>query len=327
MNPMPANATLRQAATDAPSRLLAAICSALLLTGSLACGAMEPSDDPESLSLQSQELESANGLAANGLSANGLSANGLSANGLSANGLSANGLSQLSFTSWFQQEPAQRDMLMRYLVRCAVPAGQVRTYTDAQTQHTYTWQGNLGLAPGWSSGQPATLAEQQLVSACLAAHVNKFGVSVSISVLGLDTQGQLIPFSVDEIQRYSRKEACFFGNLFTGEGVHVGNDRGTLSARQSSARMCTLSSSTDDERTVGCAPLVYVGSCTRYCTLDATKTFYTSCRYNDVTYRPLTTRLREEDIYSCGDGTCQVTESCGTSSQYNNCQLDCGKCQ
>jgi hypothetical protein len=72
---------------------------------------------------------------------------------------------------------------------------------------------------------------------------------------------------------------------------------------------------------------MYVGSCTTYCTLDASKTYYTSCLYNGVTYKPITTRLRNEDIYTCGDGVCQITESCGTSNQYNNCLLDCGPCQ
>jgi len=60
--------------------------------------------------------------------------------------------------------------------------------------------------------------------------------------------------------------------------------------------------------------------------LDASWLYYTSCTYQGRTWRPLTTRLREQDIYTCGDGTCQPTESCGTSNRYDSCKKDCGTC-
>jgi len=297
--------------------LVAVVCCALLA----GCGPVDSNEEPLALDQNLDEQQ-----ADNGLSLNGLSLNGLSLNGLSLNGLSLNGLSTDSFKSWFQGSPALSSSVMRYLVHCALPAGESLSFTDAVTGRRYTWSGGLGVAPDWASGQPATLVEQQLVSACLAAHVNKYGLQIPLSVLGRDAKGQLIPFTLSELKTFSHREACFFGNLFTGEGVHVGSDRGMLNARQSSARECTLSSSTDESRVTGCAPLVYVGSCSSFCTLDVTRTAYTSCRFNGVTYRPLTTRLREEDIYTCGDGTCQMTESCGTSSTAASCQADCGAC-
>jgi hypothetical protein len=298
--------------------------SAVLVTSvwlTMACGPVDPSSsNPSELGQEPQELQAANGLSANGLSANGLSANGLSANGLSANGLSAE-----SFKLWFQSDPALASSVMRYLVHCAVPAGQTRSYTDAVTGQTYTWSGGMGLAPDWASGKAPTVTEQQVVSACLAAHVNKYGAHVSISLLGRDAKGRVIPYTYEELATHSRKEACLFGNLFAGQGIFVGSDRGNLSARESSTRACTISSSSGGTL-ADCPPLVSVGSCTTWCTLDASRTYYTSCTYNGITYRPITTRLREEDIYLCGDGTCQVTESCGTSNQYDNCGLDCGTC-
>ncbi len=245
----------------------------------------------------------------------------------SDNGLSLNGLSTQAFGAWFQSEPELASSVMRYVVLCAVPEGQSRTYTDGVTGKTYTWSGKLGVAPDWSSGRPATVVEQQLVSACMAAHVNKYGLHVPLSVLGVTAKGQPIAYTFSELSTYSHKEACFFGNLFAGEGIYVGKDRSNLSARESTARTCSIASTDEDGTRIShCAPLQYAGPCTNYCTLDATKTFYTSCRYNGVTYRPITTRLREEDIYSCGDGICQLTESCGTSKQYYNCKLDCGTC-
>src|SRR4051812_38403252 len=66
----------------------------------------------------------------NGLSTNGLSTNGLSTNGLSTNGLSANGLSTHGFNLWWDSNAASvSELVMRYVVHCAVPAGQSRTFT------------------------------------------------------------------------------------------------------------------------------------------------------------------------------------------------------
>jgi hypothetical protein len=314
----------RRALSRGPSRLVGALCFSLLTT-TLACGPVAPDAEPSSLALQHQEIDSANGLTPNGLSYNGLSANGLSYNGLSANGLSANGLSANGFASWFSQNPAQSEMVMRYLVRCAAPAGTVRTYTDPQTQITYSWPGVLGLAPDWASGQPATVAEQQIVSACLAAHVNKFGVSVLISVLGQSANGQFIPFTDAEFHQYSRKEACFFGNLFNGEGVFFGADSPRLHDNESSPRACELSSVDAAERN-DCAPLTYAGKCDKLCDRVRGETFYEECTWNGVTYHPITTRVSKESIYSCGDGVCQFTESCGRGGHANSCEKDCGRC-
>ncbi|WP_240486958.1 hypothetical protein [Hyalangium minutum] len=285
---------------------------------------MEPTDEapaPSPLAARYLPLEADNGMSPNGLSANGLSANGLSANGLSANGLSANGLSMPSFTSWFTQNPAQNDMVMRYIVRCAVHDNEFRQYRDPQTQLVYTWSGGLGLAPGWAHGAPANLAEQQLVSACLAAHVNKFGMSVPISVLGKTATGQYIPVTLDELLRYTRQEGCFFGNLFNGEGVFAGSDGPRLQSTESSSRACAFSSGGN-----ACPPIVDAGRCDQLCEPFLLGGLYVSCTYNGVTYKPLTTRISQHAIYRCGDGVCQFTESCGRGSIPDSCEADCGRC-
>ncbi|MDY7228059.1 hypothetical protein [Hyalangium rubrum] len=297
----------------------------------MGCGALEEGSfaaesEPETRreALASTAGLSANGLSVNGLSVNGLSVNGLSVNGLSVNGLSVNGLLSATFKSWFEADPVASDTLMKYAVLCAVPANQVRTFTSTLTGLKYTWQGLLGLAPGWSTGLPATQAEQQVITACLAAHANKFGIHISISVLGLSALGLPIPFTSSELETYSEDEACFFGNAFTDEGIFAATNRSLLHASESTARACGLSSrhaSTD------CPPIVHVGSCKSYCTLDSTRTYYTQCTYNGVSYRPITTRILPTDIYSCGDGVCQFTESCGNGGTYDNCFVDCGACR
>jgi hypothetical protein len=298
----------------------------LMLLPTTGCGPVEePSEPPASGTLE-QEVATDNGLAFNGLAFNGLAFNGLAFNGLAFNGLAFNGLPSSDFDAWFRLNPTLADMVMRYVISCAVPSGQKRTYKDSSTGHTYTWTGGLGLTPAWASGSPATEAEQQLISACLAAHTNKYGVRVPISVLGRDARQAVISYTTEELNEYPKREACFFGNLFRGQGIYVGSEGNLLGASQSSVRACSLVNDSGGARTE-CLPLQYAGHCSDRCTLDASGLFFASCTYGGITYRPLTTRLRNQEIYTCGDGTCQLTESCGTSNQYNSCRLDCGTCR
>lgn len=280
------------------------------------CGPVDESEAPigEPGRTAEQALEEDNGLMGNGLAFNGLAFNGLAFNGLAFNGLSSG-----AFSTWFQKNPQQSDLFMKYLVRCAVPAGQSRTYVNGST--TYVWPGGLGLAPAWSSGSPATVEEQQTVSACLGALVNKYGRSVLVSILGTNAQGQRIPTTAEELSSYTQREGCFFGNLFNGEGLFVGNDQGLLSPSQSSLRACALSSGN------ACPTLTHVGSCHTSCLHDATGSYFTRCFRNGVSYHALSTRLRPQDFYTCGDGTCQATESCGYGGAAASCKWDCGPCR
>jgi hypothetical protein len=267
---------------------------------------------------------SSNGLSSNGLSSNGLSSNGLSSNGLSSNGLSSNGLSSNGFQSWFLGQAggtAYSDMVMTYVVKCAAPAGS--TISTTVNGVTYNWAGELGLAPQWTAGNPIPTIEQQLISACLAAHANRFGVHVNISVLGYASDGSPIPTSAQELLDYPVREGCFFGNLFTGDGVFVGNDS-YWGTSNSSVRDCaiTVSGSPNDN----CPPMVFAGACAQLCASAGDPNAYSSCTYNGTTYASINTRIAASDIYQCGDHTCQVSESCGTGLTPNNCE-DCGSCQ
>jgi hypothetical protein len=293
----------------------------LIASLATACGPAGEPDTAWEPALASQALDGDNGL-----TTNGLTTNGLTTNGLTTNGLTTNGLSSLAFRTWFELDPVMANTLMHYVVLCAVPAGQVREYTNVLSGQTYSWEGRLGLAHGWANGQAPTLAEQQLVSACLAAHVNKYQEHVSISVLGRNSCGQDVPFTASELATHPRREACVFGNLFNQEGIFVGNDGPELTTSQSTTRACTLAGAPGTAQVSNCGPIVQVGSCSTHCTPDLTGTFYTSCSYNGVTYKPLTTRLRNEDVFQCGDGVCQITEHCGNSNTADSCQQDCGSC-
>lgn len=265
----------------------------------------------------------------NSLTPNGLSLNGLSLNGLSLNGLTNLGLTTTAFSSWFNSNPAgTSDMVMRYLVRCAVPSGQSRTWSNPSTGVTYTWAGSLGLTPSWAGGAPSTELEEQLITACLAAHVNKYGVSMQISLLGRDAQGVVLPTTATETKTYAQQEASFFGNAFRNEGIYVCKDPHLkLSSSQSTLRACSLESQSSGT-SVGCPPIVIAGTCggSLACQPDSTKKFYSTCSVNGKAYRVLATSIRAADIYTCGDGVCQLSESCGTGTSASSCQADCGTC-
>jgi hypothetical protein len=264
-----------------------------------------------------------NGLSTNGLSTNGLSTNGLSTNGLSTNGLSTNGLSTNGFNFWFDSNRASlSSLVMKYVVRCAVPKGQSRTFTSTAGVK-YVWMGELGLAVQWALGLPASVQEQQLVSACLGAHVNKFGVSELISVLGYDSTGVAIPLGATELSDFPVREGCFFGNLFTGDSVFVGNDSVWLSSN-SSSRECALGIKRGGAR-ASCSPMLFVGACRHLCTPDDSGQSYRSCFYQGKRYAVINTRVTADSIYLCGDQICQVSEQCGKGKKPTDCQ-DCGAC-
>jgi hypothetical protein len=272
----------------------------------------------DSYGVAAEDLNSENGISFNGRSFNGVSLNGMSLNGLDAD------LATSSFTSWFNSAATTNAIEMQYVVKCAKPSGTTVTWTNPQTGTSYTWQGLLGLAPSWTN-RAMTTAEQQVLTACLLAHANKYGVHVPIAIEGRTASGATLAQGSGELTTYSVQEAAFFGNTVTGDGSFVCLDHATWDASRSSARACGYDTKASGASTA-CPPMYQVGACNNFCTLDATKTYYTTCTYNGKTYQPLTTRLRVQDIYKCGDGVCQFTEHCGNGATYDNCRADCGLC-
>jgi len=254
----------------------------------------------------------------------GGSANGICQNGLTSVPLGGDALASQEFADWFNDDPELSDVVMAYTYSCAAPAGQTITWTNPATGVDYVWPGGLGLALNWTSGNPATDAEQQVVSACLGSLINKYGVHVAVALEGRSATGDQIPVGADELDTFSVREGCFFGNVFTGDGLFVGADHDPFDDATSSARACTF------ERASGpdgdCPPLVSVGRCSDLCQPDDTGTFYESCTFNGQTFLPLVTRITPDTLFRCGDGVCQFTEQCGTGSAWNDCAADCGAC-
>jgi hypothetical protein len=243
---------------------------------------------------------------------NGMTGNGLCQNGLAAQGLTLAALSSTNFASWFNVNPGLSDMVMKYVYRCAAPAGAFLSWKNPTTGVTYIWPGWLGLAPGWTGGAAATVAEQQVVT---------------IAVEGWTASGAKIPVGPNELTVYSKPEAAFFGNIFAGQDIFICRDHTDYvnNSAKSSVRGCAF-----DQQAVGpstvCPPMYFVGQCVDLCVKNKGGPQYDSCTYNGVTYLPIATRIRPEDIYTCGDGVCQMTEHCGTGATPDSCLADCGPC-
>ena len=251
--------------------------------------------------------------------------NGMPPNLLGINGLHPNSLNDDHFKNWFAADPQTANTLMKYLVKCSLPVGLGMDFDYGGI--TYSWTGLLGMAPHWAAGEPIPEDEQQLVTACMGLHANRYGAHVPISVLGQFADGTPIPMSDDELSSFPVTEGCFFGNMFRKDGVFSGNDRPlALTDDQSSIRACAMADRTGAGASSMCPPVQYAGNCRDLCQPDPTNLYYLTCTVNGQTYRALSTRIQPSAEYTCGDGICQVTESCGTGSTWNDCGLDCGPC-
>ncbi|MDB4989697.1 MAG: hypothetical protein JWN04_4875 [Myxococcaceae bacterium] len=216
---------------------VAALAGLMLMTG---CAA-DSADQVELSAKRQAEVDAINGLKAiNGLSTkNGLKAiNGLSTrNGLKTiNGLdTVNGLRTFNGLKTINGldvdctgktegvdcsgEPdgllsagtgmmATDDGIMtaKYLVRCALPAGQSITIKD-YTGALINLPGEIGFAPEWQDGQCDGPCQEK-ISACLMSLTNSAGNHISVDLSA--------PFTVGtgHDSAYKYQEAAFFGNLF-----------------------------------------------------------------------------------------------------------------
>jgi hypothetical protein len=114
---------------------------------------------------------------------------------------------------------------MGYLVRCALEPWQPVDFdASGDGAPDKIWYGQFGLCPSWFDGA-ASPACQEVVSACLLAHVNAFGVSVPLSLRGegpggaipLDDPATTVPVARDGKVIKSFKP-CYGSSLFADCG-------------------------------------------------------------------------------------------------------------
>jgi hypothetical protein len=168
-------------------------------------------------------------------------------------------------SQWISSDPvlqAERLELAHYVVQCALGPGDDRTVEV--DEKSYTFRGVFGLLPSWASGNPMTDGENQLLTACLGAHVNPLGAHVPISI-----RGPGIRVDPDEPELFPIREGAFFafdngsGSLTTyacsaDSGPHQGDD----------SRLCA-----EPGR---CVSVVGLGSCSSICELDDEGNFHCS---------------------------------------------------
>lgn len=172
-----------------------AISALVALPLMIACAAEE-----EPLATSSGTVVVDNRIAANRIAANRIALNALSENRIARNDLLLDGTDTEVFA---------------YVVSCALRAGQTITATFEGTTHTF--EGEIGLAPKWVH-RALNASERRWVSACLIARVNKYEVSVPISIHGPHSA---LSVSKDEAQTYTVEEGAFYGDVFRPVGEPI----------------------------------------------------------------------------------------------------------
>ena len=256
--------------------------AALFVSGT-GCVAVEFED---SLDVISQADDVENGLPNNGLPNNGLPNNGLPNNGLASTAIES------EWDAWLNDPTdiggmtlgARNNILMKYIVRCALPGGTSSSFKDSGgTLHT--WYGEIGVAPNWSTGA-LTSTEQRWVSSCVTSLVNADATSVIVSQRGEnDSPYVMMP---DEATNYPVTEGAYFGNMFADPPVYYACNNGAYTTERLPGRRCTLAAG-------NCSPITLTSSCQSICqseprTVDSVPfTVYHDCTVDSVTYPEVTT--------------------------------------
>lgn len=178
----------------------------LVVLAVLSCAACA---EPTVESSTRQSVLEGNRIVANRIVANRIVANRIVANRIVANRISNNRfrLNQQAAGDLLDDEGGRE--LLAYFVSCAVPR-DITLVADHHGHH-YEFPGDIGLAPKWID-RSLNKPEQRWVSACLISRVNKFAISIPISIRG---PHNALTVTADEADEFSLEEAAFYGNIFT----------------------------------------------------------------------------------------------------------------
>jgi hypothetical protein len=169
-----------------------------------------PGEVDEQTGTTQQAAIVANAIVANAIVANAIVANAIVANAIVANALTSHTLTSSAIIAGALDDPNARELL-EYTVSCALSPDQSVTFEVDGV--TYTYAGELGLAPGWGAPGGSCDGEcQEWVSACLLARVDYLGQTHDISLRGVNSA---LAVSPTEQHEYTVREATYFGNVFT----------------------------------------------------------------------------------------------------------------
>ncbi|WP_437764449.1 hypothetical protein WMF27_35310 [Sorangium sp. So ce281] len=261
--------------------------------------ALEAGNETEELGSAADELASGNALSFNALSFNALSFNALSFNALSFNALSHTALSREAASAL--KDPSERGELFRslvkYTVSCALKESQSFrfSWTDrAGATHKEVYPGHLGLAPRWDR-RPLDGEGKRMVSACLAAHTNRYGVSVGISMRSRQNPLRH-EVGCGELDEYPHVEGAFWGNLFTETPyLRACYNPANVDVARAAKRDCAAGQLDADGDLEGCGMIEIVGRCKEYCgKLNRSGEYYKECDDPEFgeTRHVITTALR-----------------------------------
>ena len=261
---------------------------ALLIVAVVFGGCSRP-ETPEDDDDQVQNgVVGSNSLAPNSLAPNSLAPNSLAPNSLAPNSLAPNALAPDALTDAAMgpltdpgEDGDRARMLVRYLVGCALPAGEVFPFawTDGGgLLHEEAYPGQLGLAPGWRTG-PLDSASRAMVSACIAARTNYYGVQVELSLRA--AEGPLSAVDPAEMKAFSKLEGAFWGDLFdaSGAGLRACFTAANKEGSRKWLRECAAGHVEPGGSVVACEHITVVGACEDLCDAPtASAPYYTRCQ-------------------------------------------------
>ncbi|WP_437521779.1 hypothetical protein WME79_29790 [Sorangium sp. So ce726] len=254
-----------------------------------ACIGAEIDEQAEELVGEAEgELIAENGQLPNALSLNALSLNALSLNALSLNALSLNSLSTSAKSAI--QNPGEtgalsRDLL-RYVVSCSLRTDQTFSFSWTDSSgviHPEVYRGDLGYAHWWASnGISNDTYVQNQISACLAARVNWYGISVRISL-----RNNELASTTAERAEFPVREGAFWGNLFSTTPYvgacydSVGYVRARQVKRDCAAGHVETNPTTGEVTWQPCGAMVIWGSCNQLCNgIDTNAGYFRGCVTN-----------------------------------------------
>lgn len=169
-----------------------------------------------------------NGARMNGMTRNGAATNGRLVNGCNMDGLPLSDLPEYPLSSEsLKNVPSIYDSLcfdaargiLSYLVDCALSANDKLSVT-LDDGETYEFVGDMGLATSWRNA-PCDQACQEIVSSCITARGNYYGVHVEISMRA-ERGPPVLHLSPGEREKFPIQEGAFYGNWFAFPSVAYG---------------------------------------------------------------------------------------------------------
>lgn len=220
-------------------------------------------------------------LAPNAMIPNAMIPNALNPALLVTNALRPSSLSSVALAALQDPGPAgdlSRQHLL-YAVGCAFDPTQSFSFSWTDSggiiRNEVYW-GILGLVPTWASKQ-LNSSGQRYITACLAARVNRYGMTVNLSLRG--PTGGLSLTSEEERAAFPRLEGAFWGNIYTATpSVHACHSTPDDENSRSHHRDCATGQLDANGTLVPCGIIQLAGDCSTACTtMNATNQFWSAC--------------------------------------------------